>query len=396
MNSKEYISYLGLKQSYSTGRIGKDAARIDGVDTDIIKKLVKYMDLRGTPGKSIPMKESDFYTLKNSDYKTSIAFSGLLSTEYLRMVYEYLEDHSEQLGETILDIGCDNGLITCFIAQLCPDAIVTGIDINENAITVSKQLAEELSLTNVTFEVADLETFNGNFDTVVSSRTAAEYSMRFERNVGNAFGEPLDKQAEHYKQIFTDFSGRIASLAAKAVISFERLLFNGGYLGFCAAMNDSGLVLGLGSHIREKHREAIEASNPAIQIALFTKGEHVETEALINNIIGDYECSCYASNNMLVYSGFDADIFMWQHKCELVEGCYFKAIDAEGPYKIGKEAVYRTSDGEKICLRSVFLSDGRDNLLVLDPSRENEILDTLKSDTEAYRQSGALPEPCLF
>ena len=51
----------------------------------------------------------------------------------------------------ILDIGCDNGLATCFYASQRPDAEVLGIDRCAEGIACAEHLASMLGLKNVTF-----------------------------------------------------------------------------------------------------------------------------------------------------------------------------------------------------------------------------------------------------
>jgi SAM-dependent methyltransferase len=60
---------------------------------------------------------------------------------------------------TILDLGCGPGEITCELARRRPDARFTGIDHSEQAIRAARANAERLSLTNITFDVADVESY---------------------------------------------------------------------------------------------------------------------------------------------------------------------------------------------------------------------------------------------
>ena len=81
--------------------------------------------------------------------------------------------------ESILDIGCDNGILTCFYAYLFPKTEVIGIDRSEAGIHCAVELAKRLNLSNVKFKKVDfnnVEEFFGNkcFDIVTSVRSIHE------------------------------------------------------------------------------------------------------------------------------------------------------------------------------------------------------------------------------
>ena len=56
----------------------------------------------------------------------------------------------------ILDIGCNIGITTCFLATRHPEATIIGIDCSGEAIACAKKLAAKLNLTNVEFIEADV------------------------------------------------------------------------------------------------------------------------------------------------------------------------------------------------------------------------------------------------
>jgi SAM-dependent methyltransferase len=80
---------------------------------------------------------------------------------------------------SVLDIGCDNGLATCFYALLYPDAKIIGIDSNEKAIECAKELATQLELKNINFLAVDFSDIHQHFpsqsfDLIVSLSTLHE------------------------------------------------------------------------------------------------------------------------------------------------------------------------------------------------------------------------------
>ena len=62
---------------------------------------------------------------------------------------------------TIVDVGCDNGVLTCFYALLFPESIVVGVDLHAEAVKCGTKLARMLKLVNVQFEQASIGEFVG-------------------------------------------------------------------------------------------------------------------------------------------------------------------------------------------------------------------------------------------
>jgi cyclopropane fatty-acyl-phospholipid synthase-like methyltransferase len=71
----------------------------------------------------------------------------------------------------VLELGCGDGANLVAMALGLPQSVFVGIDQSERATSMGRELAEELGLTNVTFEQADLralEERHGVFDYVIS------------------------------------------------------------------------------------------------------------------------------------------------------------------------------------------------------------------------------------
>ena len=181
-----YRSYSSA-HNYMVSKLGQDK-------TD---ELERWFDSRTEKNLN---NENDFYEFKNSDFVLSMMVSEIFDAAYIRNMCNWLAEHKDILGETILDIGCDCGIITCFIARICPKAQVTGIDRSINAIKNARMLAEKLGISNVCFEVADAEFYTGQFDSVIVNRVTQEnvedvkcnmYDTFF--NISDAFKQVIDK-----------------------------------------------------------------------------------------------------------------------------------------------------------------------------------------------------------
>ncbi|MBX9694224.1 MAG: class I SAM-dependent methyltransferase, partial [Cyanobacteria bacterium] len=75
----------------------------------------------------------------------------------------------EQAGpKVIIDVGCGNGIISCFCARKFPDARVIGVDISENAIACAQDLSKNMGFTNAEFIVCGID----NISLPIESGTA--------------------------------------------------------------------------------------------------------------------------------------------------------------------------------------------------------------------------------
>ncbi len=72
--------------------------------------------------------------------------------------------------KNIMDAGCGPGVFTFDIAKRFPNAIVTGVDIDEQALSDNRNIASKLGLKNCAFEYQDLTkmTEENRFDLVVT------------------------------------------------------------------------------------------------------------------------------------------------------------------------------------------------------------------------------------
>lgn len=81
--------------------------------------------------------------------------------------------------KNVLDIGCGSGIISCMISKLT-DSNVLGVDISDDAISISKQNAENLNLKNIEFIKSDLfSSLNGKkFDVIVSNPPYIPFKLK--------------------------------------------------------------------------------------------------------------------------------------------------------------------------------------------------------------------------
>lgn len=118
-------------------------------------------------------------------------------------------------GETLLDVGCGSGQVAAKIAQLNPEAKITGLDLAPGQIQRAKKRGELLP--NVVFQTGDamaLPFEDGAFDTVISVASIKHWPdpkkgiselSRVAKNAGRVFVIEVDTQcSDEDAQKFVD------------------------------------------------------------------------------------------------------------------------------------------------------------------------------------------------
>lgn len=75
-----------------------------------------------------------------------------------------------EADDRVLDVGCGTGGTTCEAARVAKHGDATGFDISHSMIDAARERARALDVTNVAFEVADVQvgTFDPRFDVAIS------------------------------------------------------------------------------------------------------------------------------------------------------------------------------------------------------------------------------------
>lgn len=166
-----YLNKIKLKPIRSINQFWNDLSY--KYDKSIVEELINILDARAD-GRIY----RDLYEFKNQTLDLSLDFSSY-STDLYRKYFEWFINLKGSAPNRILDIGCDNGIITCFYALLFPGCDVIGIDISENSIKCAEQLKAELALNNVSFRMAKIQDISQvfkdcSFDFITSVRTLHE------------------------------------------------------------------------------------------------------------------------------------------------------------------------------------------------------------------------------
>jgi len=106
-----------------------------------------------------PTEDTDYallverlYRAKNANWDLSRdVTSQHAGRQYANYLSLFVAAKEPPAAKRILDIGCDNGIVTCFYASQFPDAEVLGIDRCAEGIACAEHLVRTLGLKNVVF-----------------------------------------------------------------------------------------------------------------------------------------------------------------------------------------------------------------------------------------------------
>lgn len=191
-----------------------------------------------------PTDNDKFYELKNDTLESSIYISAAFDGGVFRHIGNIVIDRADMFGTEVLDLACDCGIVSCFMAKCYPDSHFYCVDKNEKAVANAKLLAEKLGLTNIEFEVRDVLTMDTDrqFDTVTSFRTLLDVT---DDDTGHLVRIGTRSQREgNFEKAFSPYAEQISRCLKDdgCFISIERYTAEYGWLGWLSALAHSGIV----------------------------------------------------------------------------------------------------------------------------------------------------------
>jgi SAM-dependent methyltransferase len=153
---EDFLTFIGLKECQSNEEFWDQLE--ENHDEEILDQLEQAL-IAHNEGLS---GSDNLYEVKNQNLVLSLDVS-CFSTNLYKKYFEWFIKHSSNNPKRILDLGCDNGIVTCFYGSLFPESEVIGIDIQENSIRCAKELASKLPLRNVSFVKMDFKNIQNHF-----------------------------------------------------------------------------------------------------------------------------------------------------------------------------------------------------------------------------------------
>lgn len=149
--------------------------------------------------KDVDKTHTERYDFIHSDFDFSMLMTSFQDGDILRNTCAWLNSIRGQFGKTVLDLGCGNGIITCFLASILPECTFLAVDRSANAIAIAKQIRTNLGLENIVFMEGDYASLSGKqFDTVLALRILDE-NCNLENCRFQSFSEQLNTRKDQYR-----------------------------------------------------------------------------------------------------------------------------------------------------------------------------------------------------
>lgn len=336
----KYIQKLGIRAERSYENVVNNLIKACG-ENEAKAYLDRIMDAQKTV-------ISDLYAGKNSDFEKCMIFTGGYDADVVRKTCNWIDANKQYFGKNILEIGCDCGFVTCFVAMACPEASIVAIDREPDGLKIADQLAKKLGITNIEFRHCDSEDMaEAAFDTVLSVRTIQENREDLPMK---AVFQPLDVQmTKYYLDVLKGYAENVAHLTVEGgrIISIERCVMDPLYLAWLKDMKAAGCGMQADSFEVIKCEEL---GHPCqMQAITFVKGTDCEDDAIDALWHKDYRMEMPVPGNkpgdLIAYQGWEAEAVLNRYAGELVNGFYVTTGDG---MVAAKYAIYRCKDNEDV------------------------------------------------
>ena len=267
---KEYLSKVGIRKisELDTALIETYGQEEGENHIDRLTRLYDRSEERLMYGaKDTPYlhRQEELVDYLNQSLQMSILAASFYDYVFFRRVMDYLLKYERYWTGDILDIGCGNGILACFLAMLHPESSVTGLDLSLNAVSVSEELAGSLSAENVHFACAKAAG-KRMYDTLFSCRTVHE-NVAWRPLIEESKAAPLsiEEQTKRHEEYAKTLSAFIKPQGY--LISVERYEDDSAYAGFVRAMTESGFCTVKGTRMQFSCKNGDETA--AFQASVF-------------------------------------------------------------------------------------------------------------------------------
>lgn len=245
---KEYLDRVGIRKvnELDTALIETYGPEKGREHIDALTGLFDQADMQimGSKAECCPYRQETLVNYLNQDETMGLLAASFYDRIFYKKALEYLLANVSHISGDILDIGCGNGILTCFLAEKFSEAHPIGADLSENAVKLARGLAAQLGLQNVGFCVTKPYSVDCSAGTVISCRTVHE-------NVEwPALGVRSQLSPEEYTKLHEPYCQYLAMLTKPGgcLISIERYEDDITYASFVKALEKYGFSRVTGTH----------------------------------------------------------------------------------------------------------------------------------------------------
>ena len=322
----------------------------------------------------------EFYEFKNSDPLLSKAFSEAYDEDIIRKACNYVSEHKEHFGKTILEVGCESGYMTGFLAETFPEAKIVSIDRSSAALNNAKERLSKSNITNVEFINCSLGEVEEQFDTVFCMRTIQENLKGDSPFYGEAFLYQCEKYAEETEEYTDLLLSRIKETGNLVV--FERVGHNPLMCGWLLKLNEKSCGIDFDTYEEIEVEEA--GTTNTFQAFVCQKGNSVETQDIFDLW---YEAMDIDFEGQTELDGWLALAYLSDNAGDLVRGV--KVVDNDEK-TIGRFAVFTDCDDESLFYYLFAPGQEEMNVKLFSGNRsiKDEMLEELQSVCDTNKKLG--------
>lgn len=279
---------------------------------------------------------NEFYEFKNSDPNLSRIFTETFDGDILRQACNYVSEHREYFGGTILEVGCESGYMTAFLAKMFPNSKITAIDRCEPAIKAAKEKISAMNISNVEFRNCSLCDVDGLFDTVFCMRTIQE---NFNKNDLPHEGEPLLYLFAVYKALTEEYTHLLADHLTDfgTLCVFERIGHDPLLCGWLIQLEKSSCGILFGTYKEVQCREAYLKNT--FQAFVAQKGNKNTLKQILNLWYAPVSHYNSSMNTLKEWKALD---YLNRNAGRLIRGV--RIYDSKTDEQIGRFALFEDCD----------------------------------------------------
>ena len=277
---KEYLAQVGIRRVHEL-----DTALLEAFGQEEgekhIKKLMELYDrseerlVYGSKDTDYLRRQEELVDYLNQSLQMSLLAASFYDRVFFRRAMEALLRYEQFFAGDILDMGCGNGILTCFLARIHPGASVTGLDLSQMAVSAAQELAGRLRTDNVRFvcpQASGQKKYEKNdyHDTVFSCRTVHE-NVKWKPLIEEKKEAPLsiEEQAKWYEGYVKELSALVKPRGY--LVSIERCEEDDACAGLVRALAGAGLCQVKGTCIQFSCKNGDEMA--AFQAMVFQKAD---------------------------------------------------------------------------------------------------------------------------